>query len=271
MDCKEFQEYISPLVDNQIDEIKKIEAEKHIKLCPSCYFDFKVESSIKNLVAKRFQRASCPEYLKNQIILRLAHQPTITERLIESLKNIFASKYFRISFALGVILIAFLVLYNPFERNKEKYYNEFASLVYQNCLELRNHKFPEKTIFASNPEVVINFISANGIQNPKMPKTDWKILAAGIESYNDYRAAHFLFQCEKDTVYMMECELENILKTGYLSYIKKIHNDLAKKKFVKVDHGDCWIILRMENGILMAFAMSADNKHSYEELIASLD
>lgn len=270
MDCKEFQEYISPLVDNQIDETKKIEAEEHIKVCPSCYFDFKVESSIKNLVSERYQRATCPEYLKNQIILTLASQPSFIELFIESIKNLFARKYIRFSFALGVLLIVFFIFYNPFERT-EKYYNELASLVYQNCLELRNHKFPEKTIFASNPEVVMNFISANGIQNPKMPKTDWKILAAGIESYNDYRAAHFLFQCEKDTVYMMECELENIYKTGYLSYIKKIHKDLANKKFVKVDHGNCSIILRMENGILMAFAMSADNKHSFEELIASLD
>lgn len=271
MDCKEFQEYISPLVDDQIDDLKRNEAENHLSNCISCCFDFKIEKITKNIVNSRFQKSTCPEFLKNQIILNLVSQRSFFEQAINYIKDLLNKKYFRISFALSVLVLAFLLVFNPFEDQKEKYYQEFASIIYQNCKELRNHKFPEKTIISSNPEVVLKFISANGISNPKMPRTGWMIVAAGIESYNDYNAAHLLFKCEQDTIYMMECELEKVYKSGYLSFVKKIHKDLEQQKFVKVDHEGCSIIFRVENGVLMAFAMSSDNRDSYEELIASLD
>ncbi|MCX8056435.1 MAG: zf-HC2 domain-containing protein [Ignavibacteria bacterium] len=271
MDCKEFQEYISPYVDNQIDSVKKNEIEEHLKICSSCFFDFKVESLAKRIVTFRFQKATCPEAIRNQIIFNLASQRSFSSKVINYIKVLFANKTIRYAIAFGVLLIGFLIFYNPFENQKEKYYYELAKIVYQNCKEIRNHNFPEKTIFASSHDVVMNFISSNGIKNPKMPKTQWSIIAAGIENYQNYQAAHLLFKCENDTIYMMECEMDKISHSGYLNFVKEIHKDLAKKKFFKVDHEGCSIILRLENGVLMAFAMSSDNKHSMNELIASLD
>lgn len=271
MDCKEFQEYVSALVDNQIDELKRIEAEEHLSRCTLCFFDYKIESLVKKIVSFKFHKSPCPEVVKNQIIFSLIAKKSFSEQLLGYIKLILINKYFKISFAIVVLFIPILLLLNPFENPKAKYYNELAAIIYQNNKELRAHNFPEKTIFSSNPTMVLNFISANGISKPKMPKTDWIVLAAGIESYNNYYAAHLLFKCEDDTVYMMECDANKIYESGYLGFFKKIHKDLERQKFVKVDHNGCSIVLRLEDDVLMAFAINSHNHHAFEELIASLE
>ncbi len=219
----------------------------------------------------RFQKIRLSRGCKNQIIFSLVSKRSFSEQLSNFLRLIFINKYFKTAFALVIILILTLLVFNPFTDAEEKYYQEFAAVIYQNCKELRNHNFPEKTIFTTNSSRVINFLSANGILNPKMPKTDWKVLAAGIENYNNYYAAHLLFKCEEDTVYLMECDVDKIYHSGYLNFFEKIHKDLSKQKFVKLKHQDCLIILRIEDGLLMAYAMNSNNLHSFEELIASLD
>lgn len=269
MDCKEFQKYISSLVDDQIDEQKRTEAEEHLNKCPSCYFDYKIESLVKKIVSLRFHKSTCPEVIKNQIIFKLAKKTNFSTSLVEQLRSLIKSKIIRLSFAFGVLIIFSIFYFDLFKSNNENYYQRFASVVYQNCQELRKHNFPEKSIFSSNPEIVMNFISANGISKPVMPKTDWLVLAAGIESYNDYHAAHILFKCEDDTVYMMECEIDRLKHSGYLEFFDKIHQDLKKKKFVKVGYNNCLIVFRLEENVLTAFAMNSENP--FEELIASLE
>ncbi len=271
MDCKEFQEYISALVDNQIDDIKRKEAEEHLSRCALCFFDYKIENLVKKIVSFKFHKSPCPEVLKNQIIFSLVSKRSFSEQLLGYIKLLLANKYLKTSLAIGVLLIAAILLIKPSENGNEKYYSELATVIYQNCKELKNHNYPEKTIFTTNPVIVQNFISANGISNPKMPKTDWVVLAAGIENYDEYYAAHLLFKCEEDTVYMMECDVDKLYKSGYLHFFKEIHNDLEKQKFVKIDYNDFSIVFRLEDNVLMAFSINSNNQHAFEELIASLD
>ena len=276
MNCKEFQEYISAFVDNQIDEQTKKQAQNHINICSLCYFDYKIELLAKKIVATKFQKAVCPESLRVKILESLAYnknlasQKSFQDKFVELFQKIFINKKVRISFALGLILIFSILVFNPFKSPEEKYYKEFALSVYENCKNLRNHKYPVKTIFTSNPEQVSQFIFSNGIKNPIMPKTDWIVTVAGIEEENNCVLAHMLFKCEEDTVYMMQCEVDALRNTRYYHLFQKIHNDLKNKTFVKVDHGDCTIIFRLENDVLMTYAMSSHNNHAFEELITSL-
>ncbi len=271
MDCKEFQDYISPLVDDQISEDKKREAEKHIERCPGCYFDFKIESLVKKLVSQKVYKAQCPQYLRNKILLKLTKSESVIYKAKEIFKYLYTRKSFQLTFSIILIIILVLIFDSPFENNKEKYYEELIAVVYNNSKELRSHNFPEKTIFTSDHDLVVNFISANGIKTPRMPKTDWQILAAGIESHDKFASAHLLFECEEDTVYMMEFETTKAKYSVYLNFINKLKKDLAGKKFVKFYHSDCLLIFRLEDEIFEAYAMRANNTHAFEELIASLD
>ena len=276
MDCKEFQEYVSAFVDNQIDEQKKHNAQEHIGICQSCFFDYKIETLAKKIVSNKFQKVTCPESLRIKILESLVYnknfisQKSFKDQLIELIQNIFTKRKVRLSFAFGLILIFALLIFNPFKSSEEKFYQEFAASVYENCKNLRNHKFPAKTIFTTNPDQVAQFIFSNGIKNPVMPKTDWTVTVAGVEENNSCVLAHLLFKCEEDTVYMMQCEIDALRNTKYYDLFQKIHNDLKQKSFVKVDHGNCSIIFRLENDVLMTYAMSSHNHHAFEELIASL-
>ncbi|MGB9663468.1 MAG: hypothetical protein ACPL25_00920 [Ignavibacteria bacterium] len=271
MDCKKFQEYLSAFVDDQIDEQIKIDAQNHISVCNSCFFDYKIELLVKKVVSTKFRKVSCPEHIKNKIISSLVHRKSPKGKITEIFDSIIQTKKFRISFAIGLIVIISILIFQPFKSPEEKYYQQFAAMVYENCKNLRNHKYPEKTIFTSDNEQAIQFIFANGIKNPVMPKTDWKVAVAGIEEQNNCLLAHFLFKCEVDTVYMMECEVDALRFTNYYDLFQKIHDDLRKKSFVKVDHENCSIIFRLEKNVLMTYAMRSDNHHTFEELIASLE
>lgn len=271
MNCKEFQDYLSAFVDNQIDNEIKLQAQNHLSICPSCFFDYNVELLVKKVVSEKFKKAVCPDHLRNSIIEKLAYKRSIKDLIFDWLVNILERKSFKISFALGLILIMSFLVFNPFANTEEKYYKEFAAAVYENCKNMRNSRYPDKTIFTSNNETVAQFILSNGIKKPVMPKTDWQVAVASIEEQNNCVLAHFLFKCEVDTVYMMECEVDNLRYSNYSNLFYKIHDDLRKKSFVKVDHKDCSVIFRLENNILTVYAMRSDNHHSFEELIASLE
>jgi len=271
MDCKEFQEQISAFVDNQVDEKIKLEAESHINICPSCYFDYKIETLVKNIISTKFKKATCSEQLKSKIIERLASQKSLKDKLIDAIESLYTSKGLRVAFALGLIIIFYLLIFNPLKSTEEKYYKELGVAIYDNCKNLRNHKYPEKAIFTSNHEQIMQFVFSNGIKNPIMPKTNWAVVFAGIEEENESILAHFLFNCEADTIYMMECEVDALRYTRYYNSFQKIHNDLRKKSFVKVDHGNCLIIFRLEENLLMTYAIPSHNHRAFEELIASLE
>lgn len=271
MDCKKFQEYLSAFVDDQVDDQIKIDAQNHINVCNSCFFDYKIELLVKKVVSTRFKKISCPEQIKNRIILSLVHKKSLKDKFVEIFDLLINNKKLGISFALGLLAILSVLIYHPFKNPDEKYYAEFAEMIYENCKNLRNHKYPEKTIFASNNEQASQFISANGIENPIMPKTDWQVAVAGIEKQNDCVIAHLLFKCEVDTVYMMECQVDALRSTKFYDLFQKVHNDLRNKSFVKINHENCSIIFRLEKNTLMTYAMRSDNHHSLEELLASLE
>jgi hypothetical protein len=271
MDCKKFQEYLSAFVDDQVDDQIKIDAQNHINVCNSCFFDYKIELLVKKVVSTKFKKISCPEQIKTKIISSLAHKKSLKNKFAEIFNSLIRIKKLVISFALELILILSFLIYQSFKNPEEKYYKEFAAIVYENCKSLRSHKYPEKTIFVSNNEQATQFILANGIKNPIMPKTDWQVAVVGIEEQNDCVIAHLLFKCEVDTVYMMECQVDALRSTKYYELFQKIQHDLRNKSFVKIDHEDCSIIFRLEKNTLMTYAMHSDNHHSFEELITSLE
>lgn len=267
MDCKQFQEIISALVDNELNEDEKNEAQAHLKKCLHCFFDYKIESIIKYLVKFRFKKSKCPESLKNQIANQLISQTASKVSVYEKIYNLILQP--KIRYAIAFILIFSGISY--FLINQTSDDMPFVRMIDENYHKIKSLNLPEKTIFISNPETVKQFLSNNGILNPSLPKTDWKILSAGIEHHNNYPIAHLLFQCEKDTVYLMEIDKETFYKLFKDPVNKKLQDKIKKNKYISYMHHSCIMILHSSGNKILIYAMDKNNDHAMEELIASIE
>lgn len=267
MDCRQFQEVISALVDNELNEDEKKEAQAHLKKCLHCFFDYKVESFIKYLVEFRFKKSTCPESLKNQIATQLISQTAPKVSVYKKIYNLILQS--KIRYAIAFILIFSGISYFLINRNSDDM--PFVRMIDENYHKIKSHNFPEKTIVISDPETVKQFLSANGILNPSLPKTDWKILSAGVEHYNNFPIAHLLFQCEFDTVYLMEIDYETFEYLSKDLVNKKVYDKIMKNKYISFDHNFCKIIFHYNQNKILIYAMDTNNDHAMEELIASIE
>ncbi len=266
MDCKQFQEVIPALVDNELNEDEVKEAQAHLKKCFYCFFDYKVESIIKYLVRFRFKKSTCPESLRNQIASQLISQ---TGPKLSIYKKIFKLiNKSKIRYAIAVILIFSGISYLLIQSNSE--IESILKLVHKKYNITKNHNLPEKTIFTSEHERVKQFLSANGILNPSLPKTDWKILIVGIDNFNNFTLAHFLFQCEDDTVYLMEIDEDKFNQFFQQSAGKIFLEKLKSKKFLRYEYESCLFVFHQDDNKILVYAMDKNNDHALEELVASL-
>lgn len=67
MDCKKFQKFVTPLVDDQIDKEKRKDAQYHLSKCLSCFYDYKIESLIKTIVQTKYIKSCVPNLLESKI------------------------------------------------------------------------------------------------------------------------------------------------------------------------------------------------------------
>lgn len=267
MDCKQFQEVISALVDNELNDDEKKEAKAHLKKCFHCFFDYKVESIIKFIVRFRFKKSTCPESLKNQIASQLISQTETKLSIYEKIFKLIDQP--KIRYAIAVILIFSGISYLLIKSNSER--ESILKLIHEKYHSTKNHNLPEKTIFTSEHETVKQFLSGNGILNPSLPKTDWEILIAGIDNFNNFPLAQLLFQCEDDTVYLMEIDEAKFNQFFQQSTGKNFLEKLKSKKFLKYEYESCLIIFHHDNNKILVYAMDKNNDHALEELVASLE
>lgn len=267
MDCKQFQKVISALVDNELNEDEKKEAQVHLKKCLHCFFDYKVESIIKYLVKFRFKKSTCPESLKNQIASQLVSQTYPKLSIYKKIYNLINQP--KIRYAIPLVLILSGISYLLIQGNSES--ELFLKLVHEKYHNIKNHNFPEKTIFTSDYESVKQFLSANGILNPALPITDWKILIAGVDNFNNLPLAYLLFQCEDDTVYFMEIDDDRFDQLFQQLTGKNFLEKLKTKKFLKYKYESCLIVLHHDNNKILVYTMDKNNEHAFEELVASLE
>ncbi len=71
MDCRQTREVLSALVDNQIDETTKREAEEHIWRCATCRTEFELEKKTKDLIRAKVKLINTPQELIQTILSQI--------------------------------------------------------------------------------------------------------------------------------------------------------------------------------------------------------
>jgi mycothiol system anti-sigma-R factor len=111
--CHDVIEYISAIVDGELEPEKKREFEAHIAHCPSCRNEFEIETLTKRIIAGKLRFTKAPDHLRMNILQQayagFPSQGIERVRLGAFLEKFPSRRFMRLALALGVVVIAVLV------------------------------------------------------------------------------------------------------------------------------------------------------------------
>jgi len=106
MDCIDIKDLLFPLFEGNLEEEKKILAEKHLSECKRCSLEYELIVSIENTL-KTAEKVEAPDYLKDRILSKI--YPAF-----ESKKEKLELGILSIAWAVVSMIIA--LIYIPYER-----------------------------------------------------------------------------------------------------------------------------------------------------------
>jgi mycothiol system anti-sigma-R factor len=113
MNCHDVIEYISAIVDGELEPEKRREFEAHIAHCSSCRNEFEMETMTKRIVARKLRFTKTPDHLRMSILQQVyagfPSQGIERVRLGAFLGEFLSRRFVKPAFALGVVVIAVLV------------------------------------------------------------------------------------------------------------------------------------------------------------------
>src|SRR3989338_6028073 len=118
MDCKKFQEYLYPFLDQEIDENLKVEMEKHLSDCPMCSLEIEKERKFGHVLKTHFIKEKASFAFRESLV----EQFEINKRKF-SWKYVFA-RQIAPSFALLVIVVVVFFNLRPHGDNTFPVFSE---------------------------------------------------------------------------------------------------------------------------------------------------
>lgn len=274
MDCKEVQEKISPFIDGEISQSEKQALEKHILICNSCFFDFRIESFIKKLVSLKYKREEVPELLTRKIINQIQFERKSKKSFLYYLTNVFKSYRVGIAWAM-VIMIASLILINRVFLQptavKEEQPSKMVEIILLNYQKIKSNQFPQSSVFSSNTSDVLKFIQDHGFPNPVLPETDWKLIGAGIEKLESMNIVHFLYECNNDDIYVMEMDVNQFKQKNKSVVLNSLFEQMKNNKYIIIGRDSCKVVVTLKGATLVSHVIRHENKEAFDELIAALE
>ncbi len=272
LDCKEFQNFISPYVDKELKKEEEKEVNSHADLCSHCKTDLVIESTVKKTVAKKKIISSAPYELKVSIFQKL-YKKNPVESFFKLLKKYFSNPIFAVGFSTAVLIFLyfnFFILKDNSLLTEHFSNNVFAQSVV-NFQNARHSKFPPRLIFTDNIEQVSRFLISNGFKTPKFPKTGWRLIGAGVNEMNGVKIAHVIYHHDSDLVYIYEAPCNAILKDKKLFLPDNLKRKIIDSDYNIIETDSCTVVLSVIDGTFVSFVMENDKNEILSQLLSTLD
>ncbi len=158
MDCRETREFMSALVDNQIDEQTKQKVEEHIWRCATCRTEFELEKKTKQIIKSNVKLLPVPNELVTSILTQIKFLQNGYNPHLKAMDAKNSKPWVEVAFTFGlaIVVIALAVV--------------FVS-IYEN-------KMAQKELVAKEVSGLINYFDsiANGVAKPEILSGDFNYI-----------------------------------------------------------------------------------------------
>lgn len=277
MDCKKFQEHVTPAVDKRLTKEESARFDEHAEKCPECRNEYELESITKSLIRSRVKMQRTPAGVLERISDGLRdEQSRQNTSLAQRIRVIMNSSYTRpaIAFAVGCLAVIIL-LRSPNTTTETQRPVVQASFIPGDVIEqsLANYAkvrsgeiIPQET--SDKPEVLAGFFGGKTdfpVIVPRMKKCS--LLGGVLNEFAGMKLAHVVYKHESEIVYMYQTCWEEVQKGEKLGLPAQAMQELKKTGWYSATRPDgCSIVLWTKNRTLC----SAVAHMTKEALIACL-
>ncbi len=277
MDCKEFQEHVTPAVDKRLTGEKMKEFSRHAEQCSPCRAEYELESMTSSFVRTRLPMSPTPAHVAARIVGQATARPPATQPEAASMiRRIVDSIYFRpaLAFAAGCVGVI-LLLQQP-----EPHSVSTASLVPGNIIHQSLANYTRvangEIITPQSPDQQEVLAGYNGgkttfpVVVPRLKKCE--LLGGTLKEYAGLTMAHFAYKHDTGIVYVYEAcwkevqkgekimlpaeALETLKSTGW--YAESQPNGCSIVLWTKNDKTLCSAVSRMPKDELLAYVSSVN-------------
>jgi len=158
MDCRETREFMSALVDNQIDDETKRKVEEHIWRCATCRNEFELEKKTKQIIKSNIKLLPVPNELVTTILTQIKLLQNGYNPHLRAIEGTSTKPWFEFAFTFGIVVVVLTLAI-------------LLTSIYEN-------KMAQKELVAREVSGLINYFDsvAKGMAKPEILSGDFNYL-----------------------------------------------------------------------------------------------
>ena len=255
MDCKEASEYISAIIDGQIENTIKPRLNEHLKRCSGCRNEFELERLTKHVIKYNVGRVKAPQSLASLISTQLQQEAAAEKTKSSWLGNLFILPTWKtalaVSGALALILILTLIPSRSHHSHANPIDGNIIHQTYNNFDGVLDGKITPQ-VASDNPSVVHAFFSSKVNFNVVVPRLKHCALVGGVFSeYNNEGIAHVIYKNGNDIIYMCQAKLGSVMDSHVLNISDEAKRDLQRTGWYFENHApNCSLVMWIDDSTL---------------------
>lgn len=278
MNCNEFQEQVSPAVDNLLTQEVMARFVEHARECSRCRHEYQVESATKALVCQRTRMVRTPPEVVERISQLLERERRTGVSVTESRwTQILHRPVFKPALGLGIAVAVIFMLFTLYRPPSDPAPLQLSSLNNVISQSLENYGAVvngsiKPQLVSSEPELLKNFFSG---------RTEFPVLVPGLKGcelvggvlnqHAGANLAHVVYVHGGEVVYMYEACWETVMKGEKLHLPAPAKEELIRTGWFSQTEPDGKTLVLWTNGKTLCAAVSRMKKNDLMSCLASAE
>jgi len=270
MDCRQTREFMSALVDNEIDEQTKQKVEEHIWRCATCRTEFELEKKTKQIIQSKVKLIPVPNELIHTILTQIKSlQNGYPQQEARQSLNPGPKPWLEFSFTLGVavvilgLAVLFVSIYENKMAQKELIAKEVSGLI--NHFDSISMGFAKPQIISDDPNYIQSEIISRASFTPIILQIpEFKIVGASVNTphatFGDAKCVNLIYRKEDKMIFLHQAPM------SFAPMHEDIKKRILKGEWIYDTIGDASFVIWGTNDLLCC-AVSNLSREELEKIL----